>query len=139
MSLFCPVYVCCSVLQCVAVCCSVWQCVAVRGSAWQCVAMHCSALHCVAVRCSALQYVAVRCSALQCVAVRYRVMQNFNSICGSTLRVSLSCPESVYMGWLQLVGSLKLYVAFAEEPNKRDDILRKKPISLRSLLIVATS
>jgi len=32
------------------------------------------------------------------------------------------------MGWLQLVGSLKLYVSFAEEPYKRDDILRKRPI-----------
>ena len=51
------------------------------------------------------------------------------------------------MGWLQLVGSLKLEVSFAKEPNKRDDILQKRPIIcilqkrrviLRSLLIVAT-
>jgi len=42
------------------------------------------------------------------------------------------------MGWLRLVGSLKLQVSFAKEPYKRDDILQKRPIILRSLLIVAT-
>ena len=42
------------------------------------------------------------------------------------------------MGWLRLVVSFKLQVSFAKEPCKRDDILRKGPIILRSLLIVAT-
>jgi len=42
------------------------------------------------------------------------------------------------MWWLRLVGSLKSYVCFAKEPYKRGDILQKKPIILRSLLIVAT-
>ena len=42
------------------------------------------------------------------------------------------------MGWLRLVGSLKLYVSLAKEPYKRDYILQKRPIILRSLLIVAT-
>ena len=42
------------------------------------------------------------------------------------------------MGWLRLVGSLKLQVSFANEPYERDYILRKSPIILRSLLIVAT-
>jgi len=42
------------------------------------------------------------------------------------------------MGWLRLVGSLKLQVSFAEEPYKLDDILWKRPIIWRSLLIVAT-
>ena len=37
-----------------------------------------------------------------------------------------------------LVGSLKLSVSFAKEPYKRDYILQKRPIILRSLLIVAT-
>ena len=31
-------------------------------------------------------------------------------------------------GWLQLVGSLKLYVTFAKEPYKRDYILQKRPV-----------
>ena len=42
------------------------------------------------------------------------------------------------MGWLRSVGSLKLQVSFAKEPYKRDDILQKRPVILRSLLIVAT-
>jgi len=48
------------------------------------------------------------------------------------------CKTSCDMGWLRLVGSLKLYVSFAKEPYKRNDILQKRPIILRSLLTVAT-
>jgi len=33
---------------------------------------------------------------------------------------------------------LKIIVSFAKEPYKRDDVLQKRPIILRSLLIVAT-
>jgi len=42
------------------------------------------------------------------------------------------------MGRLRLVGSLKWQVSLAEEPYKRNYILQKRPIFLRSLLIVAT-
>jgi len=35
--------------------------------------------------------------------------------------------EIIYMGWLRLVGYLKLQVSFAKEPYKRDDILHKRP------------
>jgi len=42
------------------------------------------------------------------------------------------------MGWLRLVGSLIFQVSFAKEPYKRDYILQKRPMVLRSLLIVAT-
>jgi len=52
-------------------------------------------------------------------------------ICGG-----LTTPRG--MGWLRLVGSLKLYVSFAKEPSKRDHILQKRLIILRSLLILAT-
>jgi len=41
------------------------------------------------------------------------------------------------MGWPRLIGSLKLYVSFVKELYKRDDILQKRPIILRSLLLVA--
>jgi len=41
------------------------------------------------------------------------------------------------MGWLQLVGSIKLYVSFAKEPYKRDAMLQKRPIILSILLTVA--
>jgi len=42
------------------------------------------------------------------------------------------------MGWLQWVGFLISHVSFAKEPYKRDHIVQKRPIILRSLLIVAT-
>jgi len=42
------------------------------------------------------------------------------------------------MGWLWLVGSIKLQVSFAKETYKRDDILQKRPIILSILLTVAT-
>ena len=52
------------------------------------------------------------------------------------LCVSL-CVRYLCMGWLRLVSSLKSYVSFAKDPYKRDYILQKRPIILRSLLIVA--
>ena len=42
------------------------------------------------------------------------------------------------MGWLRSVGSLEWQVSFAKEPYKIDDILQKRPVIWRSLLIVAT-
>jgi len=42
------------------------------------------------------------------------------------------------MGWRRLVGSIKSQVSFAKELYKRDDILEKRSIILKSLLIVAT-
>jgi len=46
--------------------------------------------------------------------------------------------QRVRMGWLWLVGSIKLQVSFAKEPYKRDDILQKRLIILSMLLTVAT-
>jgi len=40
------------------------------------------------------------------------------------------------MGWLRLVGSMKLQVSFAKEPYKRDYILQKTPIICSILLTV---
>jgi len=47
-------------------------------------------------------------------------------------------PSTLDIGWLRLVGSLKVKVSIAKEPYKRDDILQKRPKILRSLLIAAT-
>jgi len=41
------------------------------------------------------------------------------------------------MAWLQLTGSIKLYVSFATEPYQRDNILQKRPVIISILLIVA--
>ena len=107
------VAVCCSVLQCVAVCCSVLQCVAMAhvpcikvevGGAGLCQRHHvANELQCesYSVCCNVLQCAC--CSVLQCVAVAYIP-------CIKVGVVGL-CP---CMGWLQLVGSLKLIVSFAE-------------------------
>ena len=45
---------------------------------------------------------------------------------------------SIHMGWLRVVGSLKLQVSFAEYSLFYRALLQKRPVVLRSLLIVAT-
>jgi len=50
----------------------------------------------------------------------------------------ISSCSIIHMGWLRLVGSLKLQGSFAKEPYKKDDILQKRPTILRSLIIGAT-
>ena len=44
----------------------------------------------------------------------------------------------IHVGWLPLVGSSKLYVSFAEYRLFYTPLLQKRPVFLRSLLIVAT-
>jgi len=51
---------------------------------------------------------------------------------------SCTVDTELDMGWLWLVGSIKIQVSFAKEPCKRDNILQKKPIILSILLTVAT-
>ena len=52
--------------------------------------------------------------------------------------ITVSCRELSRMGWLPLVGSLKLQVSFAEYRLFYRALLQKTPIILRSLLIEAT-
>jgi len=47
-------------------------------------------------------------------------------------------PFKSPLGWLWLVGSIKLWVSFAKEPYRRANILQRRPIILSILLIVAT-
>jgi len=54
------------------------------------------------------------------------------------MNVTIDVSRNIHMGWLPLVGSLKAQVSFAKEPYERDDILQKRRIILRSLIIVAT-
>ena len=57
----------------------------------------------------------------------------------ATLYHSTFWPERISaMGWLRLVGSLKLYVSFAEYRLFSRALLQKRPIIIRSLLIIAT-
>jgi len=52
---------------------------------------------------------------------------------------SCKWTKKLHMGWLRLVGSLKLQVSFAKEPCKRDDILQKRRMVWRNLLIIANA
>jgi len=49
-----------------------------------------------------------------------------------------SHPPATHRLCLTISRLFKLYVSFAKEPHKRDDILQKRPVILRSLLVVAT-
>jgi len=126
----------CCMLQCAAVCCSVLQCVAVCCSVSQCVTVCCGVLQCVAVRCSVLQCVAVCCSVLIWTFIYTRTEgspKNLGYILSiqkgprnyytgvifpwallnrqdtaTTLRKIICGKRECTMGWLRLVGSLKL-------------------------------
>ena len=122
------VAVCCSVLQCIAVCCSVSQCVAVCRSVLQCVAVCCSVSQCVVLR--------------MCTQSQPSDHDEERwSFAAAAAQFSVNIAQTsaqIQIGWLRLVGSLKLKVSFVKEPYKRDHILQKRPIILRSLHIVAT-
>ena len=53
-------------------------------------------------------------------------------------QVTRRCSSHSHMAWLRLVDSSKLYVSFAEYRLFYIAFLQKRPIILRSLLIVAT-
>jgi len=56
---------------------------------------------------------------------------------GISVGVRINVSVSI-MGWLRLVGSLKLQVSSAEYCLLHRAVLQKGPINLKSLLIVAT-
>jgi len=70
-----------------------------------------------------------------------RVRQHVTRVNTSLQHVTRVTPEhesATGMGWLQLVGSIKLLGSFAKEPYRRDYILQKRPTILSILLTVAT-
>ena len=60
-----------------------------------------------------------------CVAACCSVSQ-FVAVCSNVSHCGAAWCRKWAMGWLRLVGSLKLYVSLAKEPYKRDDILQKR-------------
>ena len=115
------------VLHCVALCCNVLQCVAVYCSVSQCVAACCSALQrvlplrrnahpqhqvlepiCSAVCCSVLHCVVVCCSVLQSVTMRAAAAETEPPTMPGTRTNTATTWTRGRMGWLRLVGSLKL-------------------------------
>jgi len=113
-------------------------------------ATHCNTLHNTATHCNTLHNTATHCNTLHNTATQLSSKHRQLTIHPSSTLISpiphLSTTKLIYispihylsMGWLRLVGSFKLQVSFAKEPYKRDCILQKRPIILRSLLIVAT-
>ena len=78
--------------------------------------------------------------------VRTSVCMSLKSLCTSVLVCVVYVHILVCMSirfvctyGVATISSLNLQVSFAKEPYKRDDILQKRPIILRSLLIVATA
>jgi len=129
------------VLQCVAVCCSVLQCVAVCCSVLQCVAVCCSVLQCAAVCCSVLQCVTVCCSVLQCATVCRSVLNCAAVVaaCCSVLQCVVMClAQENLMGWLRLVGPIKLQVSLTEYRLFYRALLHKRPVISSILLTEAT-
>jgi len=76
------------------------------------------------------KYVCVCVCACACVCVRESIYQ-------SAALIDL-LSDGAAMGWLRLVGSLKLQVSFAEYSLFYRALLQKRPVILRSLLIVST-
>ena len=64
------------------------------------------------------------------------IEQTVDSILISQSRFTSELTTELTMGWLRLVGSIKLHVSFAQEPYKREDILQKRPIILSILSIL---
>ena len=102
--------------------------------------------------CSAVQ--CMRCMSCCCRATAtgllqlYRLPKNVGLFCKRALLKRLysavyelllqSYSHRIAMGWLRSVGSIKLQVSFAEYRLFYRALLQKRPIILRSLLIVAT-
>jgi len=135
--------VCCSVLQWVAVCCSVLQYVAVRCGVLQCVA-------CVAVCCSVLQCVAVWMHTMPlivtwlsrvCIHKRYIIQMYIIIYIYIYIYIYTHTHyiyTNIHMGWLLLVGTIKLQVSFAEYCFFYGALLQKRPIIVSILLTKAT-
>jgi len=73
---------------------------------------------------------------LNCLFSRAASMHYMSHMCDMTHSFVASTHDDT--GWLRLVGSIKLFVSFAKEPYRRDDILQKRPVILSILLTVAT-
>jgi len=70
---------------------------------------------------------------------RYSAKETYNFIDPTNCSPPIRETDDVCdMRWLRLVGSLEIYITFAKGPYKRDCILQKRPLFLRSLLIIAT-
>ena len=101
--------------------------------ALQCVAV-CSSMKAACNHCSTLQHTALHCNTLQHTSTHFNTLQHTIK----TTHVNAALNLNHTMGWLNLVGSIKLRVSFTKEPYKRDNMLQEGPIILSILLTIAT-
>jgi len=150
-------------VKCVAVCCSAMLCVAVCCSVLQCVAERCSALQCVVVSCPLAskhrpQFGVSFNLNLQSLChrslfngtwqkrpgeldhdMRPLVSKRRPQVWYDVMRCRVLCCCAVRcMGWLRLVGSLNLHVPLGNIGLFCRALLQKRPVFLRSLILVAT-
>jgi len=141
--------------------CNTLQHIATHYSTLQHTAIHCSIMHhtaTFAIHYNTLQHTATQCNMLHHIATHCNTLQHIATYCIMKFCTGMvrhpTCPAALPtdnvcvwhdaficcldMGWLRLVGSLKWKISCANEPCKRDDFLQKRPMILRSLLIVAT-
>ena len=86
--------------------------------------------------CNTLQHTATHCNTLQHCNTHCNTLQHIATHCNTLTSNSTEtiCSSALTMGWLRLVGSLKLQVSFAEYRFFYRALLQKRPINLRSLL-----
>ena len=114
--------------------CFICMCVCVIHTSFVCSAfMSCTCLYCV---CTCM---CTRMHAYICLCAHICVMHAYVSLISHTcVYAFLNARVYIGMRWLQLVGSLKLQVSFAEYRLFHRALLQKRPVILRSPLIVAT-
>jgi len=132
------VYVCvCCVFVCQRVCMCVCMCVCLNVYVCVCVCV------CICVPCIYIVKWICTCASSDCglfICIRmyiYAYMIVCHSGGGGGIFFKVASPKG-HMGWLWLVGSLKIWVSFAEYSIFYRVLLQKRPIILRSLIIVAT-
>jgi len=141
----------CNTLQHTATHCNTLQYTATHCNTLQHTATHCNTLQHTATHCNTLQHTVIYCNTLQHTATRCDTLHHTATNCNTLEIQRFFCDQKkltrIFGKWhgveidmvlLRLVGSLDLYISFAKAPYKRDDILQKRPIFSKSLLIVAT-
>jgi len=110
-----------------------------RCSTLRYTAPHCTTLQHTAAHCSTLQNTAAHCNTLQCTATHRNAtqhtathrntLQHTRCAMSSQLSKGIACSRYILaMGWLRLVGSIKLQVSFAEYCLLHRALLQKRPI-----------
>ena len=121
-------------MHCNALQCTETHCDTLRHTATHCNILQHTATHCNTTielkHCKSLQHTATHCNALQITATQCNTLQH--------TATQLSSSFMSDMGWLRLVGCLKIQVSFAKELYKIDLYSAKRPVFLSILLIVAT-